>query len=79
MTPRVGMASSGIYMYIDDIFAIWTHGEPDLCAFIENLNCHHLTIKFITSSSAEEVIFLDTRVYLKDGLIGTDLHVKPTD
>ena len=46
---------------------------------IENLNCHHPTIKFTASWSAEEVIFLDTRVYLEDGLVVTDLHVKPTD
>ena len=63
----------------DDIFAIWTHGEPVLCGFVQNLNCHHPTIKITTSWSAEEAIFLDTRVYLKDSLIGTDLHVKPTN
>ena len=33
----------------------------------------------IDLSSAEEVTFLNTRVYLRVGLIGTDLHVKPTD
>ena len=67
------------YMYIDDIFAIWTHGEPSLGVFIENLNRPHPTIKFIASWSAEEVTFLDTRVYIRNGLIGTDLHVKPGD
>ena len=67
------------WRYIDDIFAIWDHGEPSLRVFIENLNRHHSTIKFTASWSAEEVTFLDTRVYLEDGQIGTDLHVKPTD
>ena len=28
---------------------------------------------------ANELAFLNTRAYLKDGLIGTDLHVKSTD
>ena len=28
---------------------------------------------------SEEIIFLDTKVYLKEGQVGTDLHVKPTD
>ena len=37
------------WRYIDDTFAIWTHGEPALRAFIENLNCHHPTIKFTAS------------------------------
>ena len=55
-----------------------THGEPALHAFIENLNCHHPTIKFIASWSTKETIFLDVRVYLRDGPIGTDLYVKPT-
>ena len=40
---------------------------------------HHPSIKFTASWSAEEVNSLDTRVYLKDSQIGTDLHVKPTD
>ena len=67
------------WRYIDDIFAIWTHGEPLLQIFIENLNRHHTTIKFTATWSAEEVIFLDTRVYLREGRIETDLHVKPMD
>ena len=67
------------WRYIDDIFAIWTHGEPALCAFIENLNCHHPTIKFTAAWPAKEVIFLDSWVYLEDDLIGIHLHVKPTD
>ena len=68
------------WRFIDDIFAIWTHGEQSLNRFIESLNRHHPTIKFTTNWSAEKVTFLDTTVYLKeDGLIGTDLYVKPTD
>ena len=67
------------WRYIVDIFAIWTHDKPTLCTFIENINCHHLSIKFTASWSAEEVTFLDTRVYRKDGQIGTDLYVKPMD
>ena len=65
------------WRYIDDIFAIWTHGKPTLRTFIENINCHHPSIKFTAFWSTEGVTFLDTRVYLKDGQIGTDLHVKP--
>ena len=67
------------WRYLDDISTIWTHGEPSLWVFIENLNCHHPTIKFTASWLAKEVTFLDTRVYVRDDLIGTDLHVKPTD
>ena len=67
------------WRYIDDIFAAWTHDEPALRAFIQNLNRHHPTIKFTAFWSAKEVTFLNMRVCLRDGLIGTDLHVKPTD
>ena len=66
------------WRYIDDIFAIWAHGEPCLRVFIKNLNRHHPTIKFTDSWSVDEVPFLDTRVCPRDNLIGTDLHVKST-
>ena len=67
------------WRFIDDIFAIWTHGESLLRHFIESLNRHHPTIKFTANWSAQAVTFLDTTVYLENGRIRTDLHVKPTD
>ena len=67
------------WRYTDDIFAIRDHDEPSLRVFIKKINRHHPTIKLTALWSAEEVTFLDTRVYLRDGQIGTDLHVKPTD
>ena len=67
------------WRYTDDNFAIWDHGEPSLWVFLANLNHHRPTIKFTASCSADEVTFLDARVRLRDGLIGTALHVKPTN
>ena len=68
------------WRFIDDIFAIWTHGEQSLLRFIESLNRHHTTIKFTAYCSAEKVTFLDTTVYFRENsLIGTYLNVKPTD
>ena len=67
------------WSFIDDIFAIWTHGEQALQNFTESLDRYHPTIKFTADWSAEKVAFLDTWVYLKDGCIQTDLFVKPTD
>ena len=68
------------WRFVDNIFAIWTHGEQLLLQFSESLNHHHTTIKFTTNWSAEKVTFLDTTVYVReDGLIGTDLYVKTTD
>jgi len=67
------------WCYIDDIFLIWTYSESELQTFFENLNQYHPTIKFTSDYSPTEAIFLDTRVYLKDGHIQTDLYTKPTD
>ena len=66
------------YMYIDDVFAILTHGVPYLNAFVWKLNSYHTTIKFTANWSTEEVTFLHTRVYTQNGKVETDLHVKPT-
>ena len=65
------------WRYIDDIFAILAHGELSLQVFIENLNRHDPTIKFTASWLASEVTFLDVKVCLRNGLIGTNVHVKP--
>ena len=67
------------WTYIDDIFAIWDHDEPSLKVFIENINHHHPTIKFTALWSNKEVTFQNTRLYLRDDQIDTDLHVKPTN
>ena len=74
LKPRV------CWRFIEDIFTTSTHEEQSLFRFIESLNHHHTTIKFTVTWSGEKVTFLDTTVYLKEnGLIGTDLYVKPTD
>ena len=64
------------YMYIDDIFLIWTHGQPQLQLFIDHLNSHHHSI---VEWSTDSVSFLDTKVYPENGWIGTDLYCNPTD
>ena len=46
--------------FIDDIFLIWPHGEPELVKFIEHLNSVHRTIKFTSEISKQSVNFLDT-------------------
>ena len=67
------------WRYIDDIFAIWTHGETHLEQFLQEINQIHPTIKFTAEWSYESVSFLDTKVMLRDGQITTDLYSKPTD
>ena len=67
------------WRYIDDVFALWTHGEESLNNFIGEINQAHPTIKFTAEWSKESVSFLDTTVKLEDGQLVTDLFVKPTD
>ena len=61
------------------ISTIWTQCESLLRDFIESLNCCHPTIKFTATWSAHKVTSLDTTVYLENGRIRTNLHIKPTD
>ena len=67
------------WRYIDDVFAIWTHGVSFLESFISHLNSQHPTIQFTSDWSSSSVSFLDTRLSLTDGRIHTDLFQKPTD
>ena len=67
------------WRYIDDVFAIWTHGESHLKEFLQQINQVHSTIKFTAEWSFDSVTFLDVRAILKDGSIQTDLYSKPTD
>ena len=67
------------WRFIDDIFAIWTHGELSLRDFIQSLNHHHPTSKITATWSAEKITLLDTTLYLDNGRIKMNLHVKPMD
>ena len=67
------------WRYIDDIFFIWEHGEESLKEFVNEINSFHPTIKFTEDCSKGKVNFLDVEVTLKDGVLSTDLFVKPTD
>ena len=63
------------WRYIDDVFAIWTHGVPCLNVFLRELNNYHTTIKFTADWSAHEVTFLDTQVYSKNGRVETQTYM----
>ena len=67
------------WRYIDDVFAIWQHGQEALDIFLEQINNFHPTIKFTSEHSTKSVAFLDTTVILEGNVIHTDLHTKPTD
>ena len=67
------------WRYIGDIFFLWEHGENKLKSFIDKINKVHPTIKFTAKWSKTSINFLDVTVDLIDGVIETDLFVKPTD
>ena len=66
--------------FIDDIFAIWTHGNEKLQQFLAYINEFHPTIKFDYTYSHKYVNFLDTTIYLNSlNKFESDLYIKPTD
>ena len=66
--------------FIDDIFAIWTHGIDKLKEFLHHINNFHPTIKFEIEYSYERVHFLDTNIYINNlKQLESDLFIKPTD
>ena len=65
--------------FIDDIFMIWTQSRDELTEFINILNNCHNSIKFTASISDSRVEFLDTIVYLEQGMLKTELFIKPTN
>ena len=61
--------------YIDDVFAIWPHGEESLIEFIDKISCIHPTIKFTTQRSPSSVMFLNTKISIEEVQLISDLHV----
>ena len=65
------------WRYIDDVFNLDTPGPVSerVLTGVEQLPHNN---KFTVDWSSKEVTFLDTQVYMKNGKVETDLHVKPT-
>ena len=78
--PYIKDLSSLYLRNSDDIFMIWTGTKNQFDQFFSALNnCHH-SIKFDHDISPNEVIFLDTTVYVdNNGALQTKLYKKPTD
>ena len=67
------------WMYIDNIFFIWEHRQESLKEFINEINSFHPTIIFKASWSKEKLNVLDVEVTPENGVLSTDLFVKPTE
>ena len=67
--------------FIDDGYGIWTGTQAQLELFKLKLNKIHPTIKFTFNYNfdTKSTVFLDTRVWIENGKIFTDLFRKPTD
>ena len=64
----------------DDIFVAWDAGYDNLIKFFNFLNTYHADIKFtMTEPSTEGVEFLDTFVFMKDGILHTKPYSKACD
>ena len=80
MLAKLDAVPSTWWRYIDDVFAIWPHGEEQLVEFLEKINQFHPSINFTAEWSEKSVSFLDTKVTVEnEGCLTTDLYVKPTD
>ena len=64
------------WRYIDDIFFLWEHGDNKSKSFFDKINKVHPTINLVSKTSFN---FLEVTVSLEEGVIETDLYVKPTD
>ena len=80
MLAKMDAVPSTWWRYIDDVFAIWPHGEEQLVEFLDKMNQFHPSIKFMAKSSAKPVLFLDMKVTVENEIcLTTDLYVKLTD
>ena len=66
--------------FIDDIFISWPHSEVELLQFLNHINTVHPTIQFEMEHSKNQVLFLDTTIFInKEQKLQSTLYVKPTD
>ena len=65
--------------YVDDVFCLWNHGDTALLAFVDFLNSRENRINFTCLSSTDSLEFLDTTVHINDGVLNTELFIKPTN
>ena len=66
------------WRYVDHTFFLWEHGEEKLKSFIDNINKMYPTRKFTADWSKTSIKFLDVTVSITEGIVETDLYVKPT-
>ena len=69
-----------LWRFIDDIFAIWQHGQEQLVKILQEINSFHQTIKFTAETSRKRMSLLLDKIVILDGrTIQKNLYTKPTD
>ena len=64
--------------FIDDIFIVWSGPIEEAERFVEDLNYTDLNLQFTSDISNTFVHYLDTKVYVEEGILKTTLYRKPT-
>ena len=74
-----------IYLrYLDDIFGVWLHSEPDFYAFVAHLNSADPSITLKATIHPSQIDFLDITVFKghqfhKKHILDTKVYFKPTN
>ena len=72
------------YMYIDDVFMVWSHSHEELGTFLQELNKRQKKIKFTAEVETQYCNFLDLTIYksptfLSSGLLSPKIYYKLTN
>ena len=67
-----------VEVYCATIF-LWGQGEKQLRSFVDIINKIHTTLKLTPELSKSSITFLDEAVSIAEGIIKTDIRVKPID
>ena len=51
------------YRYLDDIWGVWDHSEPEFFQFLDKLNAHSDSITLTATLSPDQIDFLDTTTF----------------
>ena len=67
-----------VEVYCTTIF-LWGQGEKQLRSFVDIINKIHTTLKLAPELSKSSITFLDEALSIAEGIIKTDIRVKPID
>jgi hypothetical protein len=66
------------WRYVDNVWALWIHGENSLYNFVSVVNSIHPRIKLELRYSTDSIEFLGVRTSPVNGYLKTDLFMKET-